>query len=164
MNNCSLKYNIGINIRLLKQFLAYFDMNEKNTLIELVTYKKVNKELENFNDKVVFKDKDRIIFKNMKFEQLTYIMSKNPVFNIYFYKVSKNYKVEQLNHKLINNNIDSSIHVKLDKIYEICFNKEKYDETKTKEYFKKYRKFISPEYIVLLILLVIGIIITIIRK
>ena len=164
MNNCNLKYNIRLNIKTLKDILAYFDMSDKNTLIELVTYKKINKELDKYKEHIAYQEKDRIIFKNLKFEQLTYIMSKDPIFNIYFYKVGKKYDVKNLTHKLIHNENDASIHIRMDQIYEVCFNKDKFNEEKTKTYLKKYRKFINPEYIILFILLLIGIIINLIKK
>lgn len=156
MNKVSLKYNIRLNVKTLKHIFTYFDMNEKNSIVELVTSNKnVFENIGEYKDNVIKIDDKSIYLKNIKFEKLYFFFTKNLVFNVYYYK-TKN--IDDVNKTLKDNKCEVSIHTRMDKIYEICFDKNKYDEIKTKNEFKKYRS-INIEFIILFILLIIGIII-----
>lgn len=166
--NRVLKYNIRLSIKVLKELFNYFDMNESNTIIELVTRnEKVIKEIDEYKDNIICikdnKNYKSIFLKNMNFSKLFYFLSKNTVYNIYYYKVGKKYDINKISHKLKDNNIEASIYTRIDTIYEICFNDEKFDLNKTKETFKVYKS-INIEYIVLFIMLIIGLIILIKRR
>ena len=156
MNKYSLKYNINLDIKTLKYIFTYFDMNEKNTIIKLVSSNKnVFNNLSEFKDNIIKIDNKSIYLKNIKFEKLYYFFSKYIVFNVYYYKV-KNID------DIIDNKYEVSVYTRMDKIHEICFDNKKYDVSKVKNEFKKYRR-INIEYIILFILLIIGIIIRLLR-
>ena len=143
-----VKYNIRLNVKTLKSIFEYFNMNEKNTIIKLVTK---NESIKNDIKEYIFDIKDNNIYlKNIKFEKLYYYLSKNLVFNIYYYKNSNIKNIE---------NYEVCVHTRMDKVYEIFFN-DKYDLKETKEFLKKYR-IIDIEYIVLFLLVLIGILIRI---
>ena len=141
-----IKYNIRLNVKTLKSIFEYFNMNEKNTIIKLVTKNK--KIIEEAKEYVFDVNGDNIYLKNIKFEKLYYFMSKNLIFNIYYYKGKEE-------------DYDVCVHTRMDKIHYVEFN-DKFDINKTKEFLKKYRV-INIEYIILALLLIIGIIIKIFR-
>ena len=143
-----IKYNIRLNVKTLKSIFEYFKMNEKNTIIKLVTNnKELTKELKDF---IILEEDNNLYLSNIKFEKLYYYLSKNVVFNIYYYKNSNIKNIE---------NYEVCVHTRMDKVYEIFFN-DKYDLKETKEFLKKYR-IIDIEYIVLFLLVLIGILIRI---
>ena len=141
-----IKYNIRLNVKTLKSIFEYFNMNEKNTIIKLVTKNK--KIIEEAKEYIYDVNGDNIYLKNIKFKKLYNFISKNLIFNIYYYKgKEKDY--------------DVCVHTRMDKIQYVEFN-DKFDINKTKEFLKKY-KVINIEYIILALLLIIGIIIKIFR-
>jgi len=142
----NFKYNIKLNIKTLKSIFEYFKMNEKNTIVKLVTKNK--NIIEDAKEYIYNVKEDNIYLKNIKFEKLYYYLSKNLVFNIYYYKGTEE-------------NYDVCIHTRMDKIYKISIS-NKYDLNKTKEFLKQY-KTIDIEYIVLFVLIIIGIIIKILN-
>ena len=147
VNNMNrVKYNIRLNVKTLKSIFEYFNMNEKNTIIKLVTK---NESIKNDIKEYIFDIKDNNIYlKNIKFEKLYYYLSKNLVFNIYYYKGNeKDYEV--------------LVHTRMDSVNVVEYN-DKYDHKKTKEFLKQYRT-INIEYIIVFILLVIGVIIRLVR-
>ncbi len=165
MNNESIKYNIRLNVKTLKTIFSLFDMNEKNSIIELVTSNdNTVKNIDEYKSnviKIVKNEKNTSIYlKNIKFEKIYYFLSKNLVFNVYYYK-AKN--IDNLSHTLKNNTCDVSIHTRMDKIYEIVFDKNKYDCDRIRKELKKFRT-INIELIVLIILIIIGIILRFVRK
>lgn len=142
----SIKYNIRLNVKTLKSIFEYFKMNEKNTIIRLVTNNK--KIIEEAKEYIFDIKDDNVYLKNLKFEKLYYYLSKNLVFNVYYYKGNqKEYEV--------------CIHTRMDKIQRVEFN-SKYDLNTTKEFLKKYRV-INIEYIILILLIIVGIIIRVIK-
>ena len=87
MNKVSLKYNIRLNVKTLKHIFTYFDMNEKNSIVELVTSNKnVFENIGEYKDNVIKIDDKSIYLKNIKFEKLYFFFTKNLVFNVYYYK------------------------------------------------------------------------------
>ena len=141
-----IKYNIRLNVKTLKSIFEYFNMNEKNTIIKLVTKNK--KIIEEAKEYIYDVNGDNIYLKNIKLKKLYYFMSKNLIFNIYYYKgKEKDY--------------DVCVHTRMDEIQYVEFN-DKFDINKTKEFLKKY-KVINIEYIILALLLIINIIIKIFR-
>ena len=141
-----IKYNIRLNVKTLKSIFEYFKMNEKNTIIKLVTN---NKDFISDAKEYIFDIKDNNVYlKNIKFEKLYYFLSKNLVFNVYYYKGSEeSYEV--------------CVHTRMDKINSVEFN-DKFDLKETKMFLKKYRV-INIEFIILFLLLLIGIIIRLVR-
>ena len=140
-----VNYNIKLNVNNLKNIFRYFDMNEKNTIIKLDTKNEsIRKEIKEY---ILKDEKDYLILHDIKFEKLYYYLSRNIVFNIYYYKNMKD------------DNYEVCIHTRMDKIHDISFN-DKYDLDKTKEFFKKYRS-INIEYIILFLIILIGILIRI---
>ena len=141
-----IKYNIRLNVKTLKSIFEYFNMNEKNTIIKLVTN---NKNIIEEAKEYIYDIKDNNVYlKNIKFEKLYYYLSKNLVFNVYYYKGNEE-------------EYEALVYTRMDKVQLIEFN-DKYDLDKTKEFLKKYRV-INIEYIILFLLLLVGIIIRLVR-
>ena len=141
-----IHYGINLNVKTLKSIFSYFNMNEKNSTIKLITN---NKDIiEEAKDYIYDIKGNEVYLKNIKFEKLYYFLSKNLVFNIYYYKGNEE-------------EYDVLIHTKMDKIYDIYFS-NKYDLKKTREFLKQYRR-INIEYIILFLLVLIGIIIRILK-
>jgi len=148
-----IKYNINLNVKVLKDIFSYFDMNENNTIIRLVSKnQKVIENLNEYKENIIDITNDSVYLKNMNFAKLFYILSKSVVLNIYYYKLkNKNFK------KINNDNVEVFIHTRMDKIHEIYFN-EKYDFENTKLFLKKYRKF-RIDYIIIALLILFGLLI-----
>ena len=149
----SIRYNISLNIKTLKDIFEYFKMDDKNTIIELNTKReKVRENIEEFKDKVLLINDKSIYLKGLQFGKLYYFLSKNFVPHVIFYKA-----------KNIDSLDNSEVRVELSgtKIKKISFN-DKYNINKTKDFLKKYKS-INIEYIVLLLLILGGIIVFILR-
>ncbi len=151
--NRSIKYNIDLNVKVLKDIFSYFNMNEKNTIIKLVTKnKKVLESINEYKDNIIEINDEAIYLKNMNFAKLFFFLSKNTVYNIFYFKV----KSKDIN-KINTDNVEVYIHTRLDKIYEVYFN-EKYNYDKAKEFLKKYHK-IRIDIIIIILLIIIGLLI-----
>ena len=151
--NRSIKYNIDLNVKVLKDIFSYFNMNEKNTIIKLVTKnKKVLESINEYKDNIIEINDEAIYLKNMNFAKLFFFLSKNTVYNIFYFKV----KSKDIN-KINTDNVEVYIHTRLDKIYEVYFN-EKYNYDKVKEFLKKYHK-IRVDIIIIILLIIIGLLI-----
>ena len=141
-----IKYNIRLNVKTLKSVFDYFKMNDKNSTIKLVTSNK--RILEEASDYIYDVKGNSIYLKNIKFEKLYYLLSKNVIFNIYYYKGKED-------------NYEVCVHTRMDRIQYIEFN-DKYDYEMAKTFLKQY-KIINIEYIVLALLLIIGLIIRVLK-
>ena len=102
-----IKYNIRLNVKTLKNIFEYFKMNEKNSTIKLVTTNK--RILDEAKDYVYDVKECNIYLKNIKFEKIYYFLSKNLIFNIYYYKGNEEKH-------------DVCIHTRMDKINCIYFD------------------------------------------
>ena len=141
-----IKYNIRLNVKTLKSIFEYFKMNEKNSTVKLVTSNK--RILEEAKEYIYDVKGNNIYLKNIKFEKLYYFLSRNTIFNIYYYKGKED-------------NYEVCVHTRMDRIQFAIFN-DKFDLDKTKEFLKQYRV-INIEYIILALLLIIGIIVRIVK-
>ena len=158
----TVRYNIRLKVKTLKSIFEYFGMNKDNTIIELMTTNdKTREALKEYKNNILKETKTSVYLKNMKFEQLYYFLSKYLVFNINYYK-TKETDVKKLTHKLKDNPSEVSVSLKMDAVKEVCFDTDKYDYDKTKEFLKKYRT-INIEYIILFLLLVVALIVKLLR-
>jgi hypothetical protein len=158
----TIRYNIRLNVKTLKSIFEYFGMNKDNTIIELITTNEKTREaLKEYKSNILKETKTSVYLKNMKFEQLYYFLNKYLVFNINYFK-TKETDVKKLTHKFKNNPSEVCVGLKMDAVHQICFDTNKYDYDKTKEFLKKYRT-INIEYIILFILLIVGILIRLLR-
>ena len=149
----TIKYNIRLNIKTLKTIFEYFNMDEKNTIIELNTKReKVRENIQEYKSNILSINDESIYLKNLAFGKLYYFLSKNFISHVIFYK--------EKNIKNINDS-EVKISIRNDKIYSISFN-DKYDYEKTKELLKRYRT-IDIEYIVLFLLLIGGLIVFVLK-
>ena len=157
-----IRYNIRLNVKTLKSIFGYFNMDKSNTIIELMTTNdKTREALKEYKNNILEETKTSVYLKNMKFEHLYYFLSKYLVFNINYYK-TKETDVKKLTHKLKDNPSEVSVSLKMDAVKEVCFDTDKYDCDKTKEFLKKYRT-INIEYIILFLLLVVALIVKLLR-
>ena len=158
-----IRYNIRLNVKTLKNIFGYFNMDKSNTIIELMTTNEKTREALNkdYKKNILKETKKSVYLKNMQFEQLYYFLSKYLVFNINYYK-TKEIDVKKLTYKLKENPSDVVVCLKMDAVNQICFDTDKFDYGKTKEFLKKY-KTINIEYIILFMLLIVGLIIKLLR-
>ncbi len=141
----SIKYNIKLNIKVLKSIFDYFNMNENNTIIELHTNReKARENINEYKDKVILVTNESIYLKKLPFGKLYYFLSKNFIPHVIFYKANNINKI---------NDCEVKIEINSFKIGKISFS-DKYNINKTKEFLKKYRT-INIELIIL-ILIVLG--------